>query len=70
MTSHGLFDRYIFSINDQHSTTVVKGKNDDNRVVTFVSLVPGTLYTVTARSESGDERSRGITTQVLAGENQ
>ena len=69
-TSPGLFDRYIFSINDQRSTTVVKERGDDNKLVTFVSLVPGTLYTVTARSESGDERSRAITTQVLTGETQ
>ena len=67
-TSDGLFDRYIFSINDQHSTTVVKEKDEDERVVKFDSLVAGTLYTVTARSESGDERSREITTQVLTGE--
>ncbi|KAI0219782.1 hypothetical protein LSAT2_028690 [Lamellibrachia satsuma] len=63
-TGGGLFDRYIFSIDDQRSTTVIKEK-DDERMVKFESLVAGTLYTVTARSESGDERSRGITTQVL-----
>ena len=66
-TGGGLFDRYIFSIDDQRSTTVIKEK-DDERMVKFESLVAGTLYTVTARSESGDERSRGITTQVLTGE--
>ena len=66
-TGGGLFDRYTFSINDQHSTTVVKEK-DDERMVKFESLVAGTLYTVTARSESGDVRSRWITTQVLTGE--
>ena len=66
-TGDSVFDRYLFSINDQRSTTVVKEK-DDERTVTFDSLVAGTLYTVTARTESGDVRSRGISTQVVTGE--
>ena len=66
-TGDSLFDRYLFSIDDQRSTTVVKEKYD-KRLVTFDSLVSGTLYTVTARTESGEVRSRGISTQVLTGE--
>ena len=66
-TSDRVFDHYIFSINHQQSKSVSKMKTDE-RMVTFEPLDGGTLYTVTAYSESGSEKSQEISTPVRTGE--
>ena len=67
-TGSGVFDRYYFSINDRHTTTVTKANNDVRRTVQFDELEAGFLYTVTAWTKSGSEKSRAIDTQVRTGE--
>ena len=67
-TGSGVFDRYYFSINDRQSTSVTKTRDDPRRTVQFDGLEAGTLYTVTARTEHGSEKSREISTQVRTGE--
>ena len=67
-TGKGVFDRYFFSINDHGTTPVAKEHDDTSRTVQFNGLEAGTLYTVTAWSKSGSEKSRDISTQVRTGE--
>ena len=67
-TGSGVFDRYYFSINDKQSTTVTKDHADATRTVEFDGLVAGTLYTVTAWTKSGSEKSGEIRSQVRTGE--
>ena len=67
-TGDGVFNHYFFSINDRDTTTVSKGNDDTSRTVQFDKLDGGTLYTVTAWSMSGSEKSRDINTQVRTGE--
>ena len=66
-TGEGVFDHYVFSINDQDKT---KNKDDTDiiRRVEFDKLEAGTLYIVTAFSKSGNEKSRDINTLVRTGE--
>ena len=66
-TGSGVLDRYYFSINDRQSPTVTKDYDDVRRTVQFDGLEAGTLYTVTAWTKSGSERSREISTQVRTG---
>ena len=67
-TGSGVFDRYYFTINDRHTTTVTKDHNDVTRTVQFDGLEAGTLNTVTAWTKSGSEKSGEIRTQVRTGE--
>ena len=67
-TGSGVFDRYYFSVNDKKSTTVTKDDDDVRRTVQFNELDSGILYTVTAWTKSGSEKSREIRTQVRTGE--
>ena len=67
-TGNGVFDRYYFSINDRQSTTVTKEDDDARRTVQFNELEAGFLYTVTAWTKSGSEKSREISTLVRTGE--
>ena len=67
-TGDGVFDHYFFSINDRDTTTVSKRNDDMSRTVPFDTLDGGTLYTVTAWSVSGSEKSRDINIEVRTGE--
>ena len=66
-TGSGVFDRYYFSMNDKQSTTVTKDHDDARRTVQFDRLEAGFLYTVTAWTKSGSEKSGEISTKVRTG---
>ena len=66
-TGEGLFDQYVFTIDDQYSTTIARTRHDE-RVVRFGSLVSGHMYKITAQTGSGNERSREIHINVHTGE--
>ena len=52
----GVFDKYQFKINDGSSTIRRRDKTED-RQVTFSGLLSGTLYIISAKTESGELES-------------
>ena len=67
-TGRGIFDYYLFSINDSTSTQIYKTRESE-RMVRFENLLAGRLYRVKACSVSGEQkqRSREITLDVRTG---
>ena len=63
----GVFDRYRFGINDSSSTKKTRTKTEDRQVI-FNGLLSGTLYTISAKTESGELESAAKQLQIITSE--
>ena len=63
----GVFDKYLFKVNDSSSTTRRRDKTEKRQVI-LSGLLSGTLYTLSAKTESGELESAAKQLQIITSE--